>query len=37
MADVTREMAKHDVRIRSGNGNVHRDQGIIERFNRTLG
>lgn len=26
-------MAKHDVRIRRGNVNVHRDQGIVERFN----
>ena len=30
-------MTKHDVRIRRGNVNVHRDQGIVERFNRTLG
>ena len=37
MGDVTREMAKHDVRIRRGNVNVQRDQGIVERFNRTLG
>ncbi|PFX32998.1 hypothetical protein AWC38_SpisGene2094 [Stylophora pistillata] len=33
----TKEMTKHDVRIRRGNINVHRDQGIVERFNRTLG
>ena len=26
----------HDVRIRRGNVNVHRDQGIVERFNRSL-
>ena len=37
MADVTREMTKHDVRIRRGNMNVHRDQGITEGFNRILG
>ena len=37
MGEVTREMEKHDVRIRRGNVNVHRDQGIVERFNRTLG
>ena len=37
MGEVTREMAKHDVRIRRGNVNVHRDQGIVERFNQTLG
>ena len=33
---VTEEMKGHDVRIRRGNVNVHRDQGIVERFNRTL-
>ena len=37
MGDITREMAKHDVRIRRRNVNVHRDQGIVKRFNRTLG
>ena len=37
MGEVTREMAKHDVRIRRGNVNVHRDKGIVERFNQTLG
>ena len=36
MGDVTREMVKHDVRIRRGNVNVHRDQGIVERFNPIL-
>ena len=36
MGAVTEEMKKHDVRIRRGNVNVHRDQGIVERFNRTL-
>ena len=37
MGDVKKEMAKHDVRIRTGNAvNVHRVQGIVERFNRTL-
>ena len=36
MGDVKKEMTKHDVRIRTGNVNVHRDQGIVERFNRTL-
>ena len=30
--EVTKEMAEH-VRIRRGNVNVHRDQGIMERFN----
>ena len=36
MGAVTKEMKKHDVRIRRGNVNVHRDQGIVERFNRSL-
>ena len=36
MGEVKKEMAKHDVRIRTGNVDVHRDQGIVERFNRTL-
>ena len=36
MGDVKKEMVKHDVRIRTGNVNVHRDQGIVERFNQTL-
>ena len=35
MGEVTEEMKKHDVRIRRGNVNVHRDQGIVERFNRS--
>ena len=37
MGEVTRETAKHGVRIRRGNVNIHRDQRIIEQFNRTLG
>ena len=37
MGDVRREMPKHDERIRRGNVNIHRDQGIIEQFNQTLG
>jgi len=36
MGEVRKEMAKHDVRIRTGNVDVHCDQGIVERFNRTL-
>ena len=36
MGAVTEEMKDHDVRIRRGNVNVHRDQGIVERFNRSL-
>ncbi|CAH3123729.1 unnamed protein product [Pocillopora meandrina] len=30
VGEVTREMTKHDVRIRRGDVNVHRDQGIVE-------
>ena len=36
MGEVTKKMTKHSARIRRGNVNVHRDQGIVERFNRTL-
>ena len=36
MDNVTKEMAKHDVRIKRGNFNVHRDQKIVERSNRSL-
>lgn len=32
MGDVTREMERHDVRIRKGIVNVHRIQGIFKRF-----
>lgn len=37
MDDVTKGMAKHDARIRRGNVKVHRDQGIVGRFDRNLG
>ena len=30
VGEVTREMTKHDVRIRRGDVNVHRDQEIVE-------
>ena len=36
MGAVTKLLTKHNVQIRRGNVNVHRDQGIVERFNRTL-
>ena len=36
MGELTKEMENHDVRIRRGNVNVHRNQGIVERFNRSL-
>ena len=35
MCEVKKEKTRHDVRIRTGNVDVHRDQGIVERFNRT--
>ena len=41
MGDITREMAKHDVRIRRGNVNVHRDQSkrrwLTPRVQRPVG
>ena len=30
VGEVTRETTKHDVSIRRGDVNVHRDQGIVE-------
>ena len=36
MGSVSTLMAKHNVRIRRGRTEIHRDQGIVERFNRTL-
>ena len=32
MGEVTKEMEKYDLRIRRGNKNVHRDQGLSKRF-----
>ena len=29
-------LAKHGVSVRRGRVNIHRDQGVVERFNRTL-
>ena len=29
-------LAKHGVSVRRGRVDIHRDQGIVERFNRTL-
>ncbi len=37
MGNVTDSMKKHNVNIRRGRREIHRDQGIVERFNRTLG
>ena len=36
MGVVGQLLATHNVSIRRGRVNIHRDQGIVERFNRTL-
>lgn len=36
MGAVNQMLAKHDVSVRRGRVDIHRDQGIVERFNRTL-
>ena len=36
MGVVSQLLAKHGVSVRCGRVNVHRDQGIVERFNRSL-
>ena len=36
MGAVTKEMEKHKTFIRRGRTEIHRDQAIVERFNRTL-
>ena len=36
MGAVTQLMAKHNFRIRRGQPEIHRHQGVVERFNRTL-
>ena len=36
MGSVTQEMEKHETYIRRGRTEIHRDQAIVERFNRTL-
>ena len=36
MGAVTKEMEKHKTYIRCGRAEIHRDQAIVERFNRTL-
>ena len=36
MGSVTQEMEKHKTYIRRGGTEIHRDQAIVERFNRTL-
>ena len=36
MGGVTKEMEQHKTHIRRGRTEIHRDQAIVERFNRTL-
>ena len=36
MGSVSQLLAKHSVQVRRGRVDIHRDQGIVERFNRTL-
>ena len=36
MGAVTKMANEHNVTIRRGRTNIHRDQAIVERFNRTL-
>ena len=36
MSGVTKEMENHKTYIRRGRTEIHRDQAIVERFNRTL-
>ena len=36
MGEVSTLLKKHDVSVRRGRVDIHRDQGIVERFNRTL-
>ena len=36
MGSVIQLLAKHSVQVRYGRVDIHRDQGIVERFNRTL-
>ena len=36
MGAVLQLLAKHTVQVRRGRVDVHWDQGIVERFNRTL-
>ena len=36
MGSVSQLMAKYSVKIKRGRTEIHRDQGVVERFNRTL-
>ena len=36
MGSVSQLLAKHSVQVRPGRVDIHKDQGIVKRFNRTL-
>ena len=36
MGAVSQLLAKHQVEVRRGRVEIHRDQGVVERFNRSL-
>ena len=36
MGAVNQLLSKHNVEVRRGREDIHRDQAIVERFNRTL-
>ena len=36
MESLTKEMENHKIHIRCGRAEIHRDQAIVESFNRTL-
>ena len=36
MVAVSQLLAKHGISVRRGRVDIHRDQGVVERFNRTL-
>ena len=36
MGSVSQQLAKHGVKVRRGRVDIHRDQGVVEHWNRTL-
>ena len=36
MGSVSQLLAKHGVEVRRGQVDIHRDQGVVEHWNRTL-
>lgn len=36
MGTVSQILSKHQVAVRRGRVDIHRDQGIVERYNRIL-